>query len=56
MVNIKLEKKEYTAPKLRILDMRGDTSLLAGSGEGPDADEYDDEFGFNHHDGMNRHV
>lgn len=49
-------KKEYKAPKLRILDMRGDCCLLAGSGEAPDADEYDDEFGFNHNDGMNRHA
>ena len=43
-------KKEYVAPKMTILDMRGEMSLLAGSGpfdDGSDADEYDDEFGFN---------
>ena len=50
------EKKEYKAPKLRILDMRGESCLLAGSGEGPDADEYDDEFGLNYNDGMDRHA
>lgn len=55
-MNIFFEKKEYRAPKLRIIDMRGDTSLLAGSGEGPDADEYDDEFGLNHNTEMDRHA
>lgn len=52
------EKKEYKAPKLSIIDMRGETSLLAGSGldEGPDADEYDDEFGLNNNSGTNRHA
>ena len=50
------EKNEYVAPKMSILDMRGETCLLAGSGEGPDADEYDDEFGFNYNDGKDRHA
>lgn len=50
------EKKEYTAPKLSILDMRGDCCLLAGSGEGPDADDYDDELGFNYGEGAERHA
>ena len=52
-------KKEYVAPKMTILDMRGEMSLLAGSGpfdDGSDADEYDDEFGFNLHKGTDRHA
>ena len=52
-------KKEYTAPKMSILDMRGEMSLLAGSGpfdDGSDADEYDDEFGFNLNKGTDRHA
>jgi hypothetical protein len=52
-------KKEYVAPKMTILDMRGEMSLLAGSGpfdDGSDADEYDDEFGFNLNKGMDRHA
>ena len=55
MVNIKLEKKEYVAP---ILDMGSKAAFLSCSGGDCDVDqgEYDDEFGFNHHDGMNRHV
>ena len=44
-MNIKFEKKEYLAPKMSFIDMRGDLFLLSGSGEGPDADEWDDEFG-----------
>lgn len=55
-MNLKFEKKKYEAPKLSILDMRGEFSLLAGSGDGPDADEYDDELGFNLNEGANRHV
>ena len=42
-MNLKFEKKEYVAPKLSFIDMRGEMYLLAGSGDGPDADEYDDE-------------
>lgn len=52
-------KKEYVAPKMTVLDMRGEMSLLAGSGpfdDGSDADEYDDEFGFNLNKGTNRHA
>ena len=52
-------KKKYVAPKMSVLDMRGDMSLLAGSGpfdDGSDADEYDDEFGFNLDKGANRHA
>ena len=52
-------KKEYIAPKMTVLDMRGEMSLLAGSGpfdDGSDADEYDDEFGFNLNKGMDRHA
>lgn len=54
-------KKEYVAPKMSTLDMRGDMSLLSGSPDGPfkdgsDADEYDDEFGFNLNNGANRHA
>ena len=52
-------KKEYVAPKMTLLDMRGEMSLLAGSGpfdDGSDADEYDDEFGFNLNKGTDRHA
>ena len=52
-------KKEYVAPKMTILDMRGEMSLLTGSGpfdDGSDADEYDDEFGFNLNKGTDRHA
>ncbi|MBR5413870.1 MAG: hypothetical protein IK114_12670 [Fibrobacter sp.] len=56
MMNIFKEKKEYEAPKLSILDMRGEFSLLAGSGDGPDADDYDDELGFNLGGDVNRHA
>lgn len=52
-------KKEYVAPKMTFLDMRGEMSLLAGSGpfdDGSDADEYDDEFGFNLNKGTDRHA
>jgi hypothetical protein len=58
MVNIKLEKKEYVAPVMPILDMGSKAAFLSCSGGDCDVDqgEYDDEFGFNHHDGMNRHV
>ena len=52
-------KKEYVAPKMTVLDMRGEMSLLAGSGpfdDGSDADEYDDEFGFNLNKGTDHHA
>ena len=55
-MNLKTEKKEYIAPKMSLIDMRGDLFLLSGSGDGPEADGYDDEFGFNLNDGANRHV
>ena len=58
-MKVPFAKKEYAAPKLSILDMRGELSLLAGSGpfdDGSDADEYDDEFGFDLHKGTNRHA
>ena len=55
-MNLKFEKKEYVAPKLSFIDMRGEMYLLAGSGEGPDADAYDDELGFNLNEGASRHV
>lgn len=58
-MKVEFFKKEYVAPKMSILDMRGDMSLLAGSGpfnDGSDADEYDDEFGFNLSKGMDRHA
>lgn len=58
-MKVEFWKKEYVAPKMSILDMRGDMSLLAGSGpfnDGSDADEYDDEFGFNLSKGMDRHA
>lgn len=49
------EKKEYKAPKMSILDMRGKMCLLAGS-EPFETDEYDDEFGFTQSNGTNRHA
>ena len=58
-MKVEFLKKEYVAPKMSILDMRGDMSLLAGSGpfnDGSDADEYDDEFGFNLNKGTDRHA
>lgn len=58
-MNVEFFKKEYTAPKMSILDMRGEMSLLAGSSpfnDGSDADEYDDEFGFNLNKGTDRHA
>lgn len=55
-MNIFKEKKEYEAPKLSILDMRGEFTLLSGSGIGPEADEWDDEFGLNQGGVVNRHV
>jgi hypothetical protein len=54
-MNLKFEKKEYVAPKLSFIDMRGDLYLLSGSREdGPDAMESDDEFGFNLNEGADR--
>ena len=58
-MKVELLKKEYVAPKMTFLDMRGEMSLLAGSGpfnDGSDADEYDDEFGFNLNKGTDRHA
>ncbi len=58
-MKVEFWKKEYVAPKMTILDMRGEMSLLAGSGpfdDGSDADEYDDEFGFNLNKGTDRHA
>lgn len=56
-MNLKFEKKEYVAPKLTFIDMRGDMYLLAGSpNDGPDFDveESGDEFGFNLNEGADR--
>ena len=58
-MKVEFWKKEYVAPKMTILDMRGEMSLLAGSGpfdDGSDADEYDDEFGFNLNKGTDCHA
>lgn len=58
-MKVEFLKKEYVAPKMTFLDMRGEMSLLAGSGpfnDGSDADEYDDEFGFNLNKGTDRHA
>ena len=58
MVNIKLEKKEYVAPFMTILDMGSKAAFLSCSGGDCDVDqgEYDDEFGFDLHKGTNRHA
>lgn len=48
-MNIKIEKKLYTAPKMSVLEMRETVSLLADSGstqDAPDVEEYDGELGF----------
>lgn len=43
-----MEKKEYTAPKMTVVDMELESSLLAGSTDGaPDVEEYEGEFGLN---------
>lgn len=44
-----MEKKEYKAPQMTILDMKLQASLLSCSDckDGPDEKEYDDELGFN---------
>ena len=58
-MKVEFLKKEYVAPKMTFLDMRGEMSLLAGSGpfnDGSDADEYDDEFGFTLNKGTDRHA
>ncbi|MCQ2104876.1 MAG: hypothetical protein MJZ26_03690 [Fibrobacter sp.] len=49
-------KKEYKAPKMNILDMKSQMSLLSCSGfsDCPDATEYDDEFGFFNRQDKNR--
>jgi len=46
------------APRMSMLDMRGDLYLLSCSGGDCDVEtgEYDDEFGFNLNEGANRHV
>lgn len=48
-MNVRKEKKLYTAPRMSVLQMRGAASLLAGSDipdDAPDVDDYDGEFGF----------
>ena len=55
-MNIKFEKKEYLAPKMSFIDMRGDMYLHSGSGPDFDVEESDDEFGFKLNQGTDRHV
>lgn len=46
-MNIKIEKKLYTAPKMSVLEMCGKVSLLSGSlDEAPEVEDYDGELGF----------
>lgn len=49
-------KKEYECPKMTIVDMKFKTSLLSCSSceNSPDAEDYDDEFGFIHNAGNDR--
>lgn len=51
-------KKAYEAPKMTVVDMKFQTSLLSCSGcedGGPETDhDYDDEFGFIDVSGKNR--
>lgn len=43
-----MEKKEYTAPKMTVVQLDIQNNLLAGSTDGaPDVEEYEGEFGFN---------
>jgi len=52
---LSMMKKEYKAPKLSIVDMKFQAALMACSNcDGPDAEEYDDEFGFNFNPENNR--
>ena len=46
-MNIKIEKKLYTAPEMSVFDMRSHLSLLSGSlDEAPEVEDYDGELGF----------
>lgn len=48
-MNIKIEKKLYTAPKMSVLEMCEKVSLLADSGSmdgAPEVEDYDGELGF----------
>lgn len=48
-----MEKKQYTTPKMNIIDMKSPAVLLADSAEGaPEAVLYSDEFGFNYNPEM----
>ncbi|MCL4102997.1 hypothetical protein SAMN05720766_1103 [Fibrobacter sp. UWH9] len=49
-------KKEYVAPKMDVLEVCVNAALLQGSGTegGPDATEYDGEFGFDYNPEMNK--
>ncbi|SHL31239.1 hypothetical protein [Fibrobacter sp. UWEL] len=42
-----MEKKEYTAPTMTIVQLTAMSCLLQGSGDGPEVDEYEGEFGIN---------
>ncbi len=58
-MNMKFEKKTYTAPQMSVVEMRGQMNLLEGSTEGaPDSEhgvfDYDDELGFNGLNDINR--
>ena len=48
-------KKKYEAPKMTVVEMKFEANLLSCSScDGPDTDEYDDEFGMNGVSGGNR--
>lgn len=47
-----MQKKEYEAPKMSVLDFKCQGQLLSASEI--DADEYDGDFGFNILDNKNR--
>ena len=57
-MNLNVNKKEYVAPTLTLLDMRGDFYLLSCSGGDCDVEQgdYDDELGFNLNEGASRLV
>lgn len=45
-----MEMKEYTAPKMTVVQLDIQNNLLVdstGSSDGPNVDEYEGEFGFN---------
>lgn len=54
-MNMIFEKKNYSAPKMSVVEMRGQLNLLQGSTyDAPNVEEYDDELGFTNPADINR--